>query len=121
MQHAFDQAEEFVAHVKAYVNNRISAVKLQVAATLSKVVSNIIASAVVAAVMLVFAIFISMAGAFALSAWIGKMYAGFLIVSGIWLAFGLVIWYGREKLIRYPLMNKILHEMFEHEEDPEHT
>jgi hypothetical protein len=121
MQNAFVKAEEFADHVKEYVNNRITAVKLQVAEASSKILSNFIAIAVVAAIMLVFAIFISMGVAFAISDWIGTMYSGFLVVGGLWLLVAILMWMSREKLLRLPIMNKMLHEMFKDEEDTYHT
>jgi len=117
MQDTFVKAEELVGHVKEYVNNRISAVKLQTAEKTSKIFSNLIAVAVVAAIMLVFVIFISMAAAYALSDWFKESYAGFLIVGAIWLLIATIIWISKERLLRIPIMNKILHEMFKDEED----
>jgi hypothetical protein len=117
MQTAFVKAEEFVDHVKEYVNNRINAVKLQAAEKSSKLLSNIIAIAVMAAIMLVFAIFASMGAAYALSAWIGPMYSGFLVVGGCWLVLAVIMWISRETILRIPIMNKMLHEMFRDEED----
>lgn len=117
MQTAFVKAEEFIDHVKEYVNNRITAVKLQAAEKTSKMLSNIIAIAVVAAIMLVVVIFISMGAAYALSARIGTMYSGFLIVGGTWLLIAVFAWMSRERILRLPIMNKMLHEMFRDEED----
>lgn len=121
MQNAIDKAEEFIDHLKEYINNRIYAVKLQAAATTSRMLSNLIATIVVAAIGLVFAIFISMAAAYALAAWTGLMWLGFLIVSGVWLVIAIVVWTARESLLRYPIMNRMLREMFNHEEDPQHN
>lgn len=117
MQNVFLKAEEFVDHIKEYVNNRVSAVKLQTAERSSKVLSDLSAVAIVAAIMLVFVIFLSMAGAYALSSWLGETYLGFLIVAGVWLLIALLIWVNKERLLRLPIMNKMLKEMFRHEED----
>ena len=117
MQNAFVKAEEFVDHIREYVNNRISSVKLQAAERSSKVVSDLSAIAIVAAIMLVFVIFLSMGAAYALSGWIGEAYAGFLIVAGFWLLIAILVWMNKENLLRLPIMNKMLKEMFRHEED----
>jgi hypothetical protein len=117
MQSAFVKAEAFADHIKEYVNNRITAVKLQAAEKTSKMLSNMIAIAVVAAIMLVFAIFVSMAAAYALSPLVGPAYSGFLIVGGVWLLLAVIIWMGREKILRLPIMNRMLSEMFRDEED----
>jgi uncharacterized membrane protein YcjF (UPF0283 family) len=117
MQNAFVKAEEFADHVKEYINNRIAAVKLQTAEKTSKFASNFIAIAVVAAIMLVFAIFISMGIAYLFCEWIGNSWSGFMIVGGMWLMIAFTLWISREKWLRMPMMNKMLQEMFKDEED----
>jgi hypothetical protein len=76
-------------------------------------VANTMATILSAVVFLFFLFFASMGLAFILSSWIGNMYSGFLIVAGIYLILGLVIWYSREKLIRIPIMNAIIRQLFE--------
>lgn len=120
MERGFAKAEELLDHVREYVDNRVTAVKLQAAEKSSKIFSNVVAASVVAAIMLVFAIFISMAGAQALSEWLDSAWAGSLIVAGIWLLVAIIIWVARERLLRMPVMNKILHEMFRDEENTQH-
>lgn len=117
MQDSFIKAEEFAGHLKDYVNNRIASLKLQTAEKTSKFFSNLIAVTIVAAIMLVFVIFVSLAAAYALSNWLGESYSGFLIVGVIWLLIATIIWISRERLLRIPIMNKMLHEMFKDEED----
>lgn len=117
MQNTFAKAEEFADHIKEYINNRIAAVKLQTAEKTSKFMSNFIAVAVVAAIMLVFAIFISMGVAFWLSDMMQNLWSGFLMVGGIWLIIAMIIWFSRERLLRMPIMNKMLQEMFSDEAD----
>lgn len=117
MQNLFVKAEEFADHIKEYVNSRVAAVKLEAAERLSKILSDVIAIAVVAAIMLVFVIFLSMAAAYALSDWIGAAFSGFLIVGGTWFIVALIIWRNKEKMLRMPIMNKMLQQMFRDEED----
>lgn len=117
MQNVFVKAEEFVDHIREYVDNRVSSVKLQAAERSSKVVSDLSAIAIVAALMLVFVIFLGMGAAYALSGWIGETYAGFLIVAAIWLLIAILVWVNKESLLRLPIMNKMLKEMFRNEED----
>jgi len=77
----------------------------------------VIAIAVVAAIAFVFIIFMSMGAAYALSDMIGETYTGFLIVGAIWLLIAIVIWISKEKILRIPIMNKMLHQMFKDEKD----
>jgi len=121
MQNVFVKAEEFVDHIKEYVNNRIAAVKLSAAERSSKILSNLVAMAIVAAIMFLFVIFLSLAIAYSVSDVIGPMYSGFLVVAGIWFLVALLVWTNRERMLRLPIMNKMLHQMFKDEDDPKHT
>ena len=116
MQNLFVKAEELTDHVKEYVNNRIAAVKLQAAERMSKLLSDMVAIAIIAAIMLVFVIFLSLGIAYGLGEWLGELYVGFLVVAGFWLFVALLIWANKESLLRLPIMDKMLKEMFRNEE-----
>ena len=117
MESTFAKVEELADHVKDYVKTKIASAKLSVAEKTSKLISNLIAALIVAGVFLLFILFGSIAGALALSAWIGKMYAGFLIVAGIYLLIGIIVWNARERLLRIPIMNSIINQMFKEDDD----
>jgi len=116
MESTFAKVEELADHVKDYVQTKIASAKLNAAAKTSKLFSNLIAGFIVAGVFLIFVIFGSMAAALALSAWLGKMYAGFLIVAGIYLLAGIVVWGSRERLLRIPIMNSMINQLFKEDE-----
>lgn len=103
------------ATIKEYVSTRVDAVKLNAAEKISLVISNLVAGAIVAVVFLFFLVFVSIAGALVLSDWIGKPYSGFFIMSGIYLLAGLITWAFRERLIRIPVMNNIILQLFKSE------
>lgn len=117
MESTFAQVEELADHVKDYVRTKITSVKLNAAAKTSKLISNLVAGFVVAGVFLIFIIFGSIAAALALSAWIGKMYAGFLIVAGIYLLAGIIAWSSRDRLLRIPIMNSMISQLFKDDEN----
>lgn len=100
------------ATVKEYLGTRVDAIKLTAAEKTSLVISDLVAGAIVAIVFLCALLFASIAGALALSAWTGKPYSGFLIVSGIYLLAGLITWRSKERLIRIPVMNSIIRQLF---------
>jgi hypothetical protein len=108
---AFEKVEDLAAQVKDYLNTRISLVKLQLAAKASKVISNLIASLIVFLVMMMFLIFAGIAAALALSAWIGPLYSGFLIMAAVFFLIGLFVWKKRESLLRIPIMNSIISQL----------
>ena len=117
MESTFAKIEELADHVKDYVKTKVASVKLNVAAKTSRLISNLIAGLIVAGVFSLFIIFGSVAAALALSAWIGKMYAGFLIVAGIYLLAGIIVWNGCERILRIPIMNSMIKQLFKDDED----
>jgi hypothetical protein len=119
MSNSFEKWEGLTDHVKEYVNTTIELAKLQIAEKTSKVVSQVIAVTIVALLFLLFLIFGSIAGAWALSNWIGKPYSGFLIVAGIYLLLGIIIWVGRGRLLRFPIMNAIIRQLQNKDDDGE--
>lgn len=112
MEKAFAKVEELVETVKEYVNTRIEAAKLSIAEKSSAVIANVIAGFIVAGVFMFFIVFSSIALAFGLGEWIGKTWAGFLIVALLYLMIGIIVWFARNKLIRLPLMNAFIKQLF---------
>jgi len=119
MEQTFVKVEELADHVREYLNTKTASVKLGAAAKSSKVLSNFFAGVIVGCIFLFFLVFVSIAAAYALSAWIGKLYAGFLIISGIYLLLGIIAWKGREKFLRIPIMNGMIRQLFKKDEKNE--
>ncbi len=117
MEKTFAKIEELTDSVKEYVNTRVESVKLSVAEKSSALVANLVAGMLVAAVFLFFLIFAGIALALVLGEWTGKMWAGFLIVAGIYLLFGFIVWIAREKIIRLPVMNAMIKQLFSNDDE----
>lgn len=117
MEKAFAKMEELTDSVKEYVNTRVESVKLSVAEKSSALVANLVAGMLVAAVFLFFLIFAGIALALVLGEWTGKMWAGFLIVAGIYLLIGIIVWIAREKIIRLPVMNAMIKQLFSNDDE----
>lgn len=116
MEKTFAKVEELVGNVKEYVNTRIESVKFNAAEKSSIVIANVVAGLVAAVVFIFFLGFASIALAFWLSNLIGSPWSGFLIVSGFYLLTGIIIWFGRGKFIRMPVMNALISQLFKHDE-----
>jgi len=112
MEETFAKVEELSAHVKEYVNNRIASVKLGAAEKSSIVAANIIAVAIAVVILSFFVLFGSVALAYVLSKWTGEIYWGFLIVAGIYLLTGVLVWLTRGRLLRLPIMNAMVQLLF---------
>jgi fatty acid desaturase len=119
MEKTFERVEELADTIKDYVNTRIDSVKLSAAEKTSAVIANVLAGIVVALVFFFVIIFASLALSFGLGAWIGKTWAGFLIVAGLYLFAGMIVWSARGRLIRMPIMNALIAQLFSHDEDDE--
>lgn len=115
MEKAFARAEELAGTVKDYVNTRIELVKLNTVEKSSGIIATVIAGLIVAAVFLFFLVFISIALAFGLGEWIGKPWAGFLIVAFLYLVIGIIVWVSRVRIIQLPIMNALIKQFFSNE------
>jgi uncharacterized membrane protein YqjE len=109
--------ESLADQVKEYVNTRVELTKLSLAEKTSLLIGNLIAVTIVVLLFLFVIVFGSIAGAWALSDWIGKPYSGFLIVAGFYLLLGIIVWLTRGRFIRFPVMNAILKQLYNTDED----
>jgi len=116
MENSFEKFDDLIQHVKEYVNNSISLFKIEIAEKISGVISNIIALFFVIIIFLLMLIFFSISLALVLGKITGENYWGFLIVSGIYFLMGIMIWKGKERIIRIPIMNSILSQLFKQED-----
>ena len=116
MNDRFAKVENMASHVREWVDNRIASAKLNVAEKVSRVISNMLARTIVLIVFVFFIGFASIALGYFLARVTGQLYWGFLIVAGIWLISGLMVWALREKMLRIPIMNRMLEQLFKNEE-----
>ncbi len=117
MEKAFAKVEELADTIKDYVNTRIESVKLNAAEKSSAVIANIIAGVIVAVVFIFFAIFAGAALSFGLGVWLGSTWLGFLIVACFYLLLGIVVWFARGKIIRLPIMNALVQQLFKNDDE----
>jgi protein-S-isoprenylcysteine O-methyltransferase Ste14 len=120
MNDTFEKIEGMTEHVKEYVQTRIQQTKLEIAEKTSGIIGNIIAVTVTGLLFVFVLLFGSIAGAWALSEWLGSAWAGFLIVAGFYLLLAIIVWFGRAGMIRFPVMNAIIKELNKKDKDDEH-
>ena len=95
-----------------YVETQVQLLKVQAAEKVSSLMANIIASVILSLFLLVFLLFASVALAHVLSDWIGRSYAGFLIVAALYLLTGYVVFKNKERMLRRPILNAIVRQLF---------
>jgi uncharacterized membrane protein YcjF (UPF0283 family) len=119
MENAFARAEELAAAVKEYADTRIKELKLNAAEKASGIIANLVAGMAVVLLLLLCIVFASIALALLLGLWLQHTWAGFLMVAGLYLVFGIVIWFMRTKWIRLPFMNAMIGQFFKMDENEE--
>jgi|SRR6187402_1444211 len=107
--------ETFVDQVKEYVNTRLAQLKLSFAEKTSKVVGVMIAAIMLALIFFLFLVLVCMAGAIAIGQWLESFWLGFLVMAGIVLLAGFILWTAKDRLIRRPIMNALIKAMFDKE------
>ena len=117
MAQDFNDSETFVDQVKEYLNTRLAQLKLSFAEKTSKVVAIIIAGVMLALVFFLFFVLICISGAIAIGQWMGSLWLGYLLVAGIVLLSGFILWLSKDWLIRRPIMNALIKTMFDKDED----
>jgi uncharacterized membrane protein len=117
MEKVFSKVEELAGSVKDYVNTRIESIKLNAAEKSSFVIANAVAGVVVAIMFIFFLGLASIGLSIVLGEWIGNMWAGFVIVALFFLFIGIIVWLARGKLIRLPVMNALIQQLFKHDEE----
>lgn len=115
----FKKVEHLVEHLKEYLNTRISLAKLEIAERISRVIAWAAAAVLVFFVLLIFIVFLSLSAAHGIGDALGKPYLGFLIVAGFYLLVALLVWWRKERLLRIPLMNAIVRQLFPENEGDE--
>jgi hypothetical protein len=109
--------ERLVSNVKDYAEERMNLIMLNVQEKTAKAIAGT-ASVLIIIVLGVFTLaFLS----FALAWFIGQMleqpYLGFLIVAGVYLLVGILLWANRVKWIGFPVMNAFLKNIADDDED----
>ena len=108
--------ENLAKNVKEYVNIQVEIVKLSAINKLSILVAKIAFVFTVAFLSLPFIIFGSMALGYYLSTLTGNIYTGFLLVTGLYLIIGIILFSGRKSLILNPVRNLLIKQILSDEE-----
>jgi hypothetical protein len=120
----FKKAEDLVEHVREYVHVRMDEARLGLAERSSGVIATLVSGVTLAAMFAFSFLFIGVAAALLLGRVLDDLVLGFLLVASFDVLLGMIIWWCRKSLIRTPVMNMLLEELFErkngHEKKVEH-
>ena len=112
MENKPTNVEELFHKLKEYADTRLDLFKLKGINKVSGFMSSFLTMIVL--LLLFFAVLfcITIGVALVIGEWIGKVYCGFFIVAGIYLIIGLVLYAMRDKVIKTPVSNKLIKELF---------
>lgn len=118
MEKIFSTAEKLADTLRQYADTRIESARLSLAEKSSAAIANMAAAFFVAMVLAFFFLFAGIAAALLLAPVVGSHWLAFLLIAACWLFIGFLIWKGRQRLIRLPVMNAMLRHFFDdHEKD----
>jgi uncharacterized membrane protein YqjE len=117
MEKAFEKVESLAGSIKEYINTRIEYTKLTTAEKSATVVANLAAGLLLACVFIFFLVFTGICLSILIGQWTGHLWAGFLIIAFFYLLFGLLIWVARGRIIRLPVMNALIQQLFKNDEE----
>lgn len=107
-----NELKEAKEELEEYIQARVDLVKLHTAENLSKFFSGMLIKMGLFYLFFFVLLFVSLAGAFWLDRILDTNGAGFLIIAGIYLVFGLIFYALRKKLIEQPIIQAVIHLFF---------
>ena len=114
-----DLIDDFIDNARQYLKTRHEYGKMLAVEKGSKALSAAMTSLMLFIIFICFFVFISVAVAFLISEYYGKTSIGFGIVGLFYLFVGVVLYLGRERFLKTPLMNLIIRSIFQGESNDE--
>lgn len=100
--------ESLFNRTKDYVDNRLELYKLKAIDKTSAIASNIALGVALFVVFFIFFVVLNIGIALLIGDLIGRSYAGFLILAGIYAIAGIILFKGRKKIFKSPVSAMII-------------
>jgi len=105
--------EELFYKLKDYGDTRLDLLKLKGINKVSGFLSTLIVSVVLIVLLFVVLICISIGLALLIGSWLGHSYWGFFIIGAIYIIIGLVLFSGRNKILKEPVSNMLIKQLMD--------
>jgi len=112
MEEQKEKDNGLISNIKEYANIRKELAMLTIAEKTSTAAAGAAAGSILAILALFVVFFGSVTLGFYLSEVIGNTYAGFLIVTGIYLLLALIVFFAQESMIKKPIENGMIKKIF---------
>ena len=113
MENKTTTVEELFIKLKEYGDTRLDLLKLKGINKVSKLLSSLITSVILLLLFILVVICLTVALSLYLGEVLGGSYFGFLIVAGIYIIIGLVLFLSKTKLIKTPISNKLIKDLMD--------
>lgn len=100
--------EDLVESMKSYYNTNYEMRKLETIQHISEIGASFGSVLLIGLVLIFFILFFSIVAGFYFAVLFGNNYAGFAIVAGFYLLIGIILFFGRKKLLEKPFRDKIV-------------
>lgn len=110
-----------VEDAREYAKTSVELAKLKGAEKTSTAISNTVVFAALGILTLFILAFGSITLAFALATVLDSLVWGFLIVTGIYVILAAIVWFGKDRLIKLPILNKVIEKMNKTEDNISHA
>lgn len=108
MENKTTNVEDLFYKVKDYADTRIDLFKLKAISKVSGILSSIISGVVLVLLLLMVLICITIGLSLLIGSALGHAWLGFLIMAGVYVIIGLIIFMSRSKLLKTPISNKFI-------------
>src|SRR5262245_33103261 len=108
-----------VGHVEDYLKTREELAKLVAAEKAGTVAGTLFSSIVLLLIFSIVFLFLSFSVAYYVGELLGKVYLGFITVTGFYLLAGLLLYANRERWLKMPIMNVLIRNFFKGESHEE--
>jgi hypothetical protein len=105
--------EELYYKLKEYADLRLNLFKLKSIKKASDFFSTLTAIIILLVLFFLVIICLTIGIALLLGAWLGHSYYGFLIMGGLYIIIGLILYSGRDKFLKLSISDKLIKELLE--------
>ena len=113
MENKPTNVEELFYKLKEYGDVRLELFRLKSINKASGILSTIMAVMILVILLFLVLLCVTIGIALLLGAWLGKAYYGFFIISALYLIIGLVLYKGRDKILKKPVGDKLIKELLD--------
>jgi hypothetical protein len=116
MENQKTSLEVLVERLEAYAKTSLKLFRLKATDKVAELVSDMASGLTMAVILILVFVNLNIGIALFLGDLFGKMYLGFLAVSGLYACFGLLVYFFRSTLIKKPIKNLLINNLLKNDD-----